>query len=314
MKYFDKSDIKVFAGKVKELGLYSANKSAKDMKHLSKNLGELKDKLEKKYQEHKVAPFIKDKKTVSKTSSYKNDIIFKRLRMANKSELMGICESLKIKYFSGIPIDFLSKEYRQAAGHSIMNVSRSFHSLEYKRILIDVADKLKPGLKWTNFKMDDEFSEIDIEEKILEFVAYKFEKHLKKLPNNKKKELEDTLIKKLKGVGAKQATVNSTIAAITSGSIASILAAPVAAAIFTETLVSPLAAYGVAWITAGGITYPSVAVFGPTAAQVGMVGTGIGAAVAVPLLIATLGAPAYRKTIPATLRLIAIRKRCDAKL
>lgn len=32
---------------------------------------------------------------------------------------------------------------------------RSDHELPWKRILIDVADNLNPGVGWTDFRMDD---------------------------------------------------------------------------------------------------------------------------------------------------------------
>jgi uncharacterized protein YaaW (UPF0174 family) len=229
---------------------------------------------------------------------YKNDLIFERLRMANKDELTGICMALKLQYV--VSPELISKKYRQAAGHSMMNFMRSSHALPYKRILIDVADKLKPGPFWTSFKMDDNFSEIDIEENIVEYANARVEKWLNKLTPEQRERATEVFEQGLKDLGVNQAAINATVTAFTSGSIGAALATPAAMSVFYT----------------GGQVFLS-AVFGativPTTLQVILTGTGVGIAVAAPLLAVTLGGPAYRKIIPATMRLIAVRKRCEVK-
>ena len=49
----------------------------------------------------------------------------------------------------------ISKEWRAIHGHTLVNRFRSDHELPWKRILIDVADNLNPGVGWTDFRMDD---------------------------------------------------------------------------------------------------------------------------------------------------------------
>jgi len=232
---------------------------------------------------------------------YKNDLIFKRLKMANEAELMGICMALRIQYYPSMLLDLISKKYRRAAGHSLMNPTRSAHALPYKRILIDVADKLKPGLLWTKYKMDDNFSEIDIEEKIIEFANIRLENELKKLSPAERERASEILEQKLKDLGVNQAAINATVTAFTSGSIGVALATPAAMSVFyTSGQVLVAALFGVAVV--------------PTTFQLILTGTGVGAAFALPMAAVTLAGPAYRKIIPVTMRLIAIRKRNEAKL
>ena len=244
----------------------------------------------------------------SNSGTYYNDIVFQRLKMATDSEISELCDALKVDYYPSIPIGYLSKEYRQAAGHSMANITRSSHSLPYKRILIDVADKLKPGVRWTNYKMDDHFTEEEIEDKIIEFMTKRFEKQFHKLSEENKKIVEDSLRQELKKDGVKQTTINATIAALSSGGLGAALAGTAASTIFAETaLVGTLA--NILAGTGTGLVAVHVA---PTASQVILCGTGVGVAIAIPLLAATLGGPAYRKTIPATIKMIAIRKRYES--
>ncbi len=59
-------------------------------------------------------------------------------------------------------------------------------------------------------------------------------------------------------------------------------------------------------IAAGALT-------GAVVTRLALFGTGVGLVVGIPLLVLTLGGPAYSKTIPTTLLLIAVRKRSDAE-
>lgn len=232
---------------------------------------------------------------------YKNDLIYERLRMATHEERMGICMDLKMHYNPSVSLDLISKEYRSAAGHSIMNLTRPDHALQYKTILIDVADKLKPGIFWTNFKMDDNYSEIDIEEKITEYANKRFEEAFKKMTPDEREKAREILEEKMRNLGASQASINATVTAFTSGSIGIALATPAAMSVFyTSTQLLITAVFGTAIV--------------PTTLQLFLTGTGVGIAVAAPMLAVTLGGPAYRKIISVTMRLIAIRKRKEANL
>jgi len=281
----------------------------KTFKKGSQILGDIKRQVEKGKKKHQRRDAQKYRVAQTNKGSYYNDIIFQRLEIATESEIRELCEALKVEYFPSIPVGYLSKEYRQAAGHSMANVTRSAHSLPYKRILIDVADKLKPGIGWTNFKMDDHFTEEEIEDKIFKFITYRFEKQFQKLSKKDKRKVEDLFREQLKKDGVKQTTINATIAALSSGGLGAALAGTAASTIFAETaLVGTLA--NILAGTGAGVVAVHVA---PTASQVILCGTGVGVIIAVPLLAATLGGPAYRKTIPTTLKMIAIRKRYEAE-
>jgi len=232
---------------------------------------------------------------------YKNDTIFERLKMATHEELMGICMDLKMTYNPSVSLDEISKAYRAAAGHTILNFTRPAHALPYKRILIDVADKLKMGMFWTKYKMDDDHTEVDIEEQIIKFGNQRFEKAYKKMSLDEREKARQLLEKEMRNLGTSQATMNTIVTAFTSGSIGTALAAPAAMSAF----------YSSSHFIAAAIFGTTIV---PTTTQLILSGTGVGLAVAAPMLAVTLGGPAYRKTIPVTMRLIGIRKRYEAKL
>jgi uncharacterized protein YaaW (UPF0174 family) len=60
--------------------------------------------------------------------------------------------------------------WRAAHGHTLLNLNRGKHDLPWKRILIDVADKLKPGLGWTAVKLSDATTEFELEQVILGYL------------------------------------------------------------------------------------------------------------------------------------------------
>lgn len=97
------------------------------------------------------------------------DTIFKRLEKATDDELREMCKIFDIPFNSekSYLIYRISKEYRAAAGHSFLNIFRDEHEFPYKQILIDVADKLKKGLSWTDYTIGDTSTEIEVEEYIL---------------------------------------------------------------------------------------------------------------------------------------------------
>lgn len=87
----------------------------------------------------------------------------------------------------------ISKEWRAVHGHTLANRFRSDHELPWKRILIDVADKLKPGLGWTDFRMDDGRSEEEIERQILEFFDQIMKERWEKMSEKERQEKGSTI-------------------------------------------------------------------------------------------------------------------------
>lgn len=123
------------------------------------------------------------------------DTIFERLQSATEQELQEICESLKIKCTTDVNI--ISKKYRAAAGHSVGNVFRSSHQLPYKKILIAVANKLKPGFRGTDFEIDDNHREEEIEDQILEYLRARCSEKFVKLSEEKREYVEKIFLKEL---------------------------------------------------------------------------------------------------------------------
>ncbi len=68
---------------------------------------------------------------------------------------------------TNIYVNNLSKEIRAYAGNSVANIFRDDHDLEWKKIIIDVANKLNEGIFNTDFSEGDGKPEKEIEEFIL---------------------------------------------------------------------------------------------------------------------------------------------------
>ena len=107
-----------------------------------------------------------------------DDRLFEHLRKLSEDDLTTIWTTgLKMKptdkEFLRVPheskVERVSAELRSAAGHSMVNVFRDDHELPWRRILIDAADKMKPGWNWTRFKMEDEYPDAVIEDRILRY-------------------------------------------------------------------------------------------------------------------------------------------------
>ena len=86
-------------------------------------------------------------------------------------------------------VELISKDLRESAGHSLANLFRGEHDLAWKRVLIDVADKLSPGVMWTPFTINDDHSDSDVENRILEFVDERTKKAWEKLSHEEQTRL-----------------------------------------------------------------------------------------------------------------------------
>lgn len=220
----------------------------------------------------------------------KEDTIISRLKQSLISERYEICKALQIPVTSDIYT--ISKEYRSAAGHSLINIIREDHELPYKMILIDVADKLYPGFFWTDYSFDDDSTEEEIEEEIEKYLSERAQKEWDKLSPLEKKRREEQLKQELVTAGYAQANINSIMTMLASGSIGNILATR--AASYLASSASP-------------------SLLGVSSSSFLLSSTGIGLLISIPLLIGTLGGPAYRKTILATIQMIRIRRRVEAE-
>lgn len=229
----------------------------------------------------------------------KEDIISVRISKAKKNERIELCKSLKINESSSI--EEITIEYRSVAGNSFANVFRQTE-LSYKEILVDVANKLKP--KGTEkFYSEDNHSEIDIEDKILEYFAKQIADDLNKLNVNQRKKKVVELTEKMKDAKIDSKSIKqfetalSTGGAISVGAIVTLATGPLTSAIFYSGFFASI------W----------AGVFGVSSTYLWLTGTGVGLALALPVFLFYLSSPSYRKTIPATLQLIGIRKRIESQ-
>jgi uncharacterized protein YaaW (UPF0174 family) len=215
-------------------------------------------------------------------------------------------------------IGCLSREWRSAHGHTLLNLARSPHELPWKRILIDVADKLKPGWGWTAYRMDDDHTDEAIEAEILRLHDERIREAWDKLEPEEREKLADSIDEHISRTsdavnrsshvaGARIVTVtslgNGVSAGLLTGAGALALAQGSGAALVGGLLGGTLYQLGL-WLV--------VRVFGVwSGAQ--LVASGGAAAVGGALLSAPAAAvmaahavmtTSYSKTIPATLTLL----------
>lgn len=256
-----------------------------------------------------------------------NDRLFQLLSELDDSELTSLWTTCLDKKpedenfergNKGHKVIVISKEWRAVHGHTLLNQFRNDHDLPWKRILIDVADKMKPGIGWTEFKIDDHHTEEEIETAILVFFDELVQIHWKSLSEEDRKKMvskindsldHDDEIVRAKGNRAGFAPV--TMSSLSTG-IGTGLLAGGGALLLAQTTAS-----GVIGGLLGGVLYQIgfsivVQVFGWwSGAQLVLSGGAVvvaGVLVSAPALIAfianALMSTSYRKTIRATLSLL----------
>jgi uncharacterized protein YaaW (UPF0174 family) len=256
-----------------------------------------------------------------------NDRLFQLLSELDDAELMNIWATCLGKtpedeYFEPGSKDHkvivISKEWRAVHGHTLLNRFRNDHDLPWKRILIDVADKMKPGLGWTDFKLDDDHTEEKVEAAILGFFDELVKLQWEKLSEEDRQKMVDNIndsldhtaeVVRAKGNRAGFAPV--TVSSLSTGIGTGLLAGGGAL------LVAQATASGVVGGLLGGVLYQIglwivVRIFGWWSGAQLVSGGGAavigGALVSAPALIAfianALMSTSYRKTIPATLSLL----------
>jgi uncharacterized protein YaaW (UPF0174 family) len=229
-----------------------------------------------------------------------DDALFQRLRMANRADLDALIVDLKEDpgeykdYTDTALVLAISKALRSAASWSIEDIRQGDHEFPYKKILINVADKLAPGLVWSDFKASGQESEIDIEDYIYERVLVIMEKHLASLNEADKAKLQERLEADLRARGLPEQLVKGALASLAAGTLTGITMGPIVASVIFGSLWTWLAGLSLGQLVLGGF-----AVGGP-----------IGVVVAA-LMVAS--GPSYSKTIPAVTRLILIRLSYEAE-
>ena len=231
-----------------------------------------------------------------------DDELLKRLATAKRSDLEALLGDLKLRRYQPFDktdaelIGKISSELRSAAGNSLMNVMlrRKQHEFSYKQILVDVADKLAPGILGRSvYKPSGPDTEVQIEAYIDGRIRERVVEYLKKMSEVDKKKLQDELSKDLRSKKIPEESIQSTLAMIASGTLTGVALGPAVAALL----------YGGVWS----------AIFGFSLAQLLVSGLIVGGPVGIIAAgIALVSAPSYSKTIPAVYRLIKIRENAAA--
>lgn len=206
----------------------------------------------------------------------RNDLLWQRLESARLTELHRLAEIVGVpasrQKVHAVLVEELSRDLRSAAAHSLLNCFRYPHDFPYKQILIDVADKMAPGwtpLAWTNYTLGDNHTELEIEETIWRFYEDKVNEKIKGMSAEAREELRQQIEKDLAASG-----YSSSLFAHIGG-----LGCGVAGAVGRRSAVALLGFSSVIF----SLVYGSV-------------------------LVWWVGSTAYRKTVPAVLHLIQIRK------
>jgi uncharacterized protein YaaW (UPF0174 family) len=223
-----------------------------------------------------------------------NDKLFQRLLLAKRPDLEALLKDLKVNSneFRDATDDELVKkisaELRLAASWSLDNIGRPPHDFSYKKILIDVADKLAPGLGWTKFKLIGPESEDEIEDYIYERFLILMEKHLKSMNVADKAKLQKNVENALRKQGLPEQVVQATLTSLATGTLTGVIVGPIIAS----------AIFGGFWTW----------LFGLSLGQLILGGVAGGGPVGLLIAFSIFAAgPSYTKTIPAVSRLILIR-------
>lgn len=257
-----------------------------------------------------------------------NDRLFELLRAIADTEIAALwADALRRnpadESFDASPrarqIELVSREWRAAHGHSVANLMRRDHDLPWKRILVDVADKILPGWSWTPFRVADAYSEADVERAILCIYDERIKALWHKLSPAEKQQLAGNLDAEIErsARALRQQGVAASMRSVTVGSLAS----GVSAGLITGGGLLTIA-HGTVGLAIGGLLggvlqqlgfWMAIQLFGTFAGTrlalsggASMLGgTAIAAPVGIALVAHTVMSTAYRKTVPATVMLLS---------
>lgn len=222
---------------------------------------------------------------------------------------------------------------RRAAGSSLVNLIRQPGSFPYKQLLIDVADKLAPGftpLSWTPYRQGDAHTEEEIEDAVLELFEARARRWWARLSQERRGEFVEELNRVLRAEGKSRGPLGQgAMPVLQQQAVEQLIQAGLVAGLSNVAATGVLGTLGVSmvgqlgWLvlvqTVGWMAGLKIALFGVGGygAMGGAVtvlgGAAVGGLVAIPGLLVVADGPAYRKTIPTTLMLLA-RSRLDLKL
>ena len=213
-------------------------------------------------------------------------------------------------------VEVCDRELRSAAGFSSTNLIRRKRNqkLPYKQLLIDVADRLAPGatpLSWTQYRLGDSHQEEDIENHVLALFEERARKWWGKLSDRKRagfvdginavKEGAAPLIKRQAVENLIQAGLVTGLSKVAAGGLLGVAGVSLVGQMGWLILVQT-----VGWMAGIKIAVFGVGGYGTFGGAVTATGvTAIGAVVALPGLVLLVDGPAYRKTVPTTIMLLA---------
>lgn len=262
------------------------------------------------------------------------DLLVTRLELLDEADLQSlIVGGLRLPagrtdcLSQGELVELCGRELRLAGGFTSANLIRRMRNeeLRYKQLLIDVADKLAPGitpLSWTEFRLDDDHSEEEIEIYLLELFEERARKWWDRLPVRKRAEFVDGLNTVLGDVQQSTRAVKPNVTPfLQQQAIENLIQAGLVTGLSKVSAAGLLGVAGVSvigqlgWVllvhTVGWMSGLKIAVFGiggygAMGGAVTFLGTtAVGAALAIPGLVFLLDGPAYRKTVPTIIMLLA---------
>lgn len=261
------------------------------------------------------------------------DLLRQRLNSLEEADIMSLLTAgLGIEADNKIAgldkeelVDLCSKELRSAAGSTLRNWGRGEHDFSYKQLLIDVADKLTVGstlLSWTHYKLEDGHSEEDIENEIIHLFNERAETWWKGLDDKKKSDFVDGIDTVLQGDkamgldvkdGVKSFLTQQVIENMIQSGIMFGLSKMAAPTIMGALGVSVVSHVGwlillqtVGWMGGLKIAVLGIGGMGAFGGAVGFLGgAAIGSVLGLPTALIAIDGPAYRKTVPTVVMLLA---------
>lgn len=260
------------------------------------------------------------------------DLLIRRLESLDDKDLMSLLvgglrlDQKKLEKLNHTDLAMrCSAELRTAAGSSTMNLARDSHEFPYKQLLIDIADKIAPGitpLSWTKYRLKDEYKEQEIEQVVLDYFDEQVRRWWRKLSEAKREEFVNGINSVLGGDGdisgpiskgampfLRQQTIENLVqgglvgglAKITAGGTLGVIGVSVVGQLGWVILVQT-----VGWMAGVKIAIFGLGSYGAIGGAVTALGSvAIGSAVALPGMVALVDGPAYRKTVPTVVMLLA---------
>lgn len=224
------------------------------------------------------------------------DPLLDRVRMSTRSDLDDLARDLKIDSddLRGLSTegkcDRLAEVIRSVAGHTAMNAYRRARGmrLTYREILIDVADKLTPGIVTRSGFHTKPLAELaEIEEYIAAQIRRSASESLKAMSTEDRRQVQLDVERRLREQGMPDTTIRAASAAVLSGGMSGAMLATAASAALYSSLWTALVGLSARQVLVGGL-----AVGGPVGVVAGV--------------LMFLTSPSYSKLIPAVVRLVFI--------